>query len=117
MERRAKAFVAHNTDRLNSHPLSKFVALAACGGRCRVSALAASACKAGLALHRPVLNQANGRLGRRGGKKTIAFGTAIERLIKRRSRDDAIRVLKNFCRRQARARHGARDPRDRSRPV
>ena len=84
---RALAFVAHNTDRLNITPIQLFASRVA-GGDPSAKAVV-SVCKA--AGVTPVRHMPGN--GRWGIGDTIAFGT-IERLIKRRGKDDASRVLK-----------------------
>jgi hypothetical protein len=90
VERRGKAFVAHNTNRLNVTPIQLWHSRLAAGD-VNIRA-AASACRA--AGVTPVRSQPGNGRWRPG--ETVAFG-AIERLLSRRSRDDAIRVLKTLA--------------------
>ncbi|MFZ0270968.1 MAG: ParB N-terminal domain-containing protein [Acidobacteriaceae bacterium] len=86
---RAAAFVAHNTNRLNITPIQLFHSRLAAGDEDVRAAV--SICRASGVM--PARAQpANGcwQVG-----ETIAF-SAIERLAKRRSKDDAVRVLKTL---------------------
>jgi ParB-like nuclease domain len=89
ISRRARAFVAHNTNRLNVTPIQLWHSRVAAGDKAAMEA--ASVCKAAGVV--PIKAQPGNGQWQIGD--TIAFKT-IERLIKRRDRDDSIRVLKTL---------------------
>ena len=89
MARRARAFVAHNTDRLNVTPLQLFASRLAAGDRGALAAQRAAK-SAGVTLCR--VQPANG-LWEVGD--TVAVG-GVERLVTRLGEEKAVRVLKTL---------------------
>ena len=91
MARRARAFVAHSTDRLNVTPLRLFASRLAAGDRCFGRSAGRESCR-----RQPMPCQPDGQWHVERGRHTKGMVNGVERLVAKFGEEKALRVLKTL---------------------